>query len=223
MLPRSPLRTTHPCSHHLLACWGSFVTPRRLALGCGFCSVAPTLQVKWALVPSTTCWRGAWTPGFLSFPLSQTWRKVPGVSLNPHSEQIRDASSFILPPSLCSPAGELSWKARNFTKWSGAHLHLFQVTSPILSSSLAVIKEQMEQCRSKGEKKKKKRKKETRKASKLWTGSFCCYFWSAFSMETYRIFSASPRDPNEVLMYPILQGFSKEASNLATAASPWQE
>lgn len=77
----------------------------------------------------------------------QTWLRVPEASWSPHSEQIRDAFPFILPPSQPFPAGELPQKARNFTKWSGAHLHLFQVTSPTLSNGSAVIKEQMGRCR----------------------------------------------------------------------------
>ena len=73
----------------------------------------------------------------------------------------------------------------------------------------------MERCRSKGEQRNKK-------AKHLNSGQEVSVVISEerLSMETYRTFSASPQDPNELLMYPILQGFSKEASNLATAANP---
>lgn len=62
--------------------------------------------------------------------------------------------------------------------------------------------------------------KRTGKVSELRAGSFCWDFWCVFCTETYCTFSASPRDPNELLMHPILQGFSEEASSLATAANP---
>lgn len=132
-------------SHQLSACWAPSITPEQPAPGCLLCSVLQHLRLRWAFLRAPMI---SWGSGFFALP---TWHKIPGVSLNLHSEPIWDASPITLLPFLHSPHRGTSMKSRKLHEVKRSSSSSIQVTSAILSNNTAARKEQLERCRSEGE------------------------------------------------------------------------